>query len=141
MLVFDGIRALIAGKNILNVVNLSSFGASFSSMLVENGPNTVSFLDAVDEVDSLLLIFNEVDATRLNEVIVTLLSSMLASELPTLGGLLLFSVSVWVEIDFSHIEETFGSVCFSKWAGDQLLASRALTFVEEFNLDFVLARH
>ena len=61
---------------------------------------------------------------------------MLASEIPSRSGLGFVSITVWHEVECSHIEEPIGFDGLSEGGGDSLSATWALGFVVEVYNNF-----
>lgn len=127
----DGIGTIVAGHDISDVGDLSRGSALVGNSLIIS--SDIVELHAVHEVERLHWALDQVLSASLDEVVLALGSSVLAREIPSGSGLGLSSVSIWPEINFSHIKETISFHCFSKGRSNHFLAAWALTLIIEIN--------
>jgi hypothetical protein len=131
----DGIGTLVAAQDVSDVGDLVIGAALVGNALIVS--SDIVALHAVHEIEGLHRAFDQVDSASLDEVELALSSSMLASELPPRSGLGLSCVSIWPEVDLSHIKESVCFHCFREGICNHLLAAWALTLIIEVNFYLV----
>jgi hypothetical protein len=131
----DGIRTLVAAQDISDVGDLAIGGALVGNTLIIS--SDIVSLHAVHEIERLEWTLDQVDSASLDEVVLTLSSSVLASEIPTRSGLGLSCVSIWPKVNLSHIKESVSFHCFREGSSNHLLAAWALTLIIEVNFYLV----
>lgn len=130
------ISSLVAGHDIVEVSELS-FGSTLGGNTLVIG-SSIKSLDTVQEIEVLDWALNKVLCAGLEVVVLALGSSVLASEFPSGGSLLLVSISVWPEVELSHVQESVSLHSVGKGSSDHLLAAWALTLIVEVNFNLIV---
>lgn len=132
----SSISTLVAGHDFVEVFDLSFVSTLGGNTLVIG--SSIKSLDTVQEIEELDWALNKALGAGLEVVVLALGCSVLASEFPSGGSLLLVSISIWPEVEVSHVQESVSLHGIGKGSSDHLLAAWALTLIVEVNHNLIV---